>query len=144
MQHTNGLPCGDRPRRRLCIDKEQRGLHKIVRGQDTWLLLAMAGIKLKTRPPIMVPQEQQERDLAPVSDERVREYLLAGKVSEIPTGWVKPEVRESWQRCLEANLDPDSLPDVPSISAAELKDLRERHAELNEIARMEVHNLYAQ
>jgi transcriptional regulator of acetoin/glycerol metabolism len=92
----------------------------------------------------MVPKEQAERDLVPVSDERVREYLLARKVSEIPTGWVKPEVRESWQRCLEANLDPDSPPDVPAISTGELKDLRERHAKLNEIARMEVLNLYSQ
>ncbi len=92
----------------------------------------------------MVPQEQEERDLVAVSNERVREYLVAGKVSEIPVGWIKSQVRESWQRCLDASLDPDIPREVPIISAVELKEVREKHANLNEIARTEVHNLYSQ
>jgi sigma-54 dependent transcriptional regulator, acetoin dehydrogenase operon transcriptional activator AcoR len=92
----------------------------------------------------MASPEQVERNLLPVPDERAREYLLAKRVSEIPTGWIKTEVRESWQRCLDADLDPKTLPDVPAVSPRELKDVRDRHAKLNEIAKMEIHNLYGQ
>ena len=94
--------------------------------------------------PIMTSPEQLERNLLTVPDERAREYLLAKRVSEIPSGWIKPEVRESWQRCLDADLDPKALPDVPAVSPREFKDVRDRYAKLNEIAKMEVHNLYAQ
>src|SRR5262249_43077260 len=59
-------------------------------------------------------------------------------------GLIKPEVRDSWQRCLDANLDPKSVPDIPPIARAELKELRERDATLNEIASIEVHNLFSQ
>jgi sigma-54 dependent transcriptional regulator, acetoin dehydrogenase operon transcriptional activator AcoR len=92
----------------------------------------------------MPPREPDQRTLASISDDRVREYLVAGKVSEIPLGWIKAEVRNSWQRCLDAKLDPNSRPDVPPVSKIELKELRERHAKLDEIAKMEVRNLYSQ
>ncbi len=100
--------------------------------------------RLRVRSRTMAPREQEQRTLTPVSDDQVREYLFAGKISEIPTGWIKPEVRDSWQRCLDAKLDPDSLPDIPPISTTELRALRERHAKLTEIAKMEVRNLYSQ
>jgi transcriptional regulator of acetoin/glycerol metabolism len=106
-----------------------------------WLL---RGLVFRTRLPIMAPQEEVGHNLLPVPDERAREYLLAKRVSEIPTEWIKPEVRESWQRCLDADLDPKTLPDVPAVSPGELKDLRDRHAKLNEIAKLEVQNLYSQ
>jgi transcriptional regulator of acetoin/glycerol metabolism len=92
----------------------------------------------------MSTQEHDGDSLTPISDDQLREYLLSRKVAEIPRGWIKPEVRDSWQRCLNANLDPNILPEVPSISAGELKELRQRHAQLNEIASVEVHNLYSQ
>jgi transcriptional regulator of acetoin/glycerol metabolism len=113
-------------------------------GTGRYCFWSLRGLAFRTRLPSMAPHEQVECNLVPVPDERVREYLLAKKVSEIPHGWIKPEVRESWQRCLDANLDPEYLPDVPAMSAGELKDLREQHAKLNEIARMEVQNLYSQ
>jgi transcriptional regulator of acetoin/glycerol metabolism len=92
----------------------------------------------------MAPREQEQRTLTPVSDDQVREYLVAGKISEIPMGRIRRQVRDSWQRCLDAKLDPNLLPDISAIPAAELKELREQHAKLNEIAKMEVRNLYSQ
>jgi transcriptional regulator of acetoin/glycerol metabolism len=92
----------------------------------------------------MTPREQNRRTLTSVSGDQLREYLLAGKVSEIPSGWLKPEVRSSWQRCLDAKLDPNSAPEVLPVSKTELRELRERHAKLDEIAKMEVRNLYSQ
>ena len=92
----------------------------------------------------MTPREPDRRALTSVSADQIREYLLAGRVSEIPLGWIKPEVRNSWQRCLDAKLDPSSTPDVPPVSKTELRELRERNSKLNEIAKMEVRNLYSQ
>src|SRR5215475_15240309 len=74
---------------------------------------------------VMAPHEHERRNLASVPDEQVREYLLSGNLSEMPQGLIKPEVRDSWQRCLDANLDPKSVPDIPPIARAELKELRE-------------------
>jgi transcriptional regulator of acetoin/glycerol metabolism len=92
----------------------------------------------------MPPREPRQPTLSLVSDDQVREFLLAGEISQIPQGWIKPEVRDSWQRCLEAKLDPSAKPEITMISTAELRELRERHAKLTEIARMEVRNLYSQ
>jgi sigma-54 dependent transcriptional regulator, acetoin dehydrogenase operon transcriptional activator AcoR len=92
----------------------------------------------------MSPKEQEQRRLTPVTERQVREYLLSKQVSEIPDGWIRPEVRDSWQRCLDAGLDPVSPPDVPSISTSDLRDLREQQADLYAIAKMEVRNLYSQ
>jgi len=92
----------------------------------------------------MSPREQRQRALSLVSDDQVREYLLAGAISQIPQGRIKPEVLDSWQRCLDAKLDPSAKPEITMVSAAELKELREQQAKLTEIARMEVRNLYSQ
>jgi sigma-54 dependent transcriptional regulator, acetoin dehydrogenase operon transcriptional activator AcoR len=92
----------------------------------------------------MSPQEQEQRRLVPVTEHQVREYLLSRKVSQIPDGWIRPEVRDSWQRCLDAGLDPDAAPDVPLVSASDLRDHREQQADLYAIAKMEVRNLYTQ
>ena len=92
----------------------------------------------------MSPQEQEQRRLVPVTERQVREYLLSKQVSEIPDGWIRPQVRDSWQRCLDAGLDPVSPPDVPPISTSDLTDLREQQADLYAIAKMEVRNLYSQ
>ncbi|MBV9732096.1 MAG: hypothetical protein JO275_04905, partial [Verrucomicrobia bacterium] len=92
----------------------------------------------------MSPQEQEPRRLIPVTEHQIREYLLSKQVSEIPDGWIRSEVRDSWQRCLDAGLDPVSPPDVAPISTSDLKDLREQQADLYAIAKMEVRNLYSQ
>jgi sigma-54 dependent transcriptional regulator, acetoin dehydrogenase operon transcriptional activator AcoR len=88
--------------------------------------------------------EQEQRRLVPVTEHRVREYLLSKQVHEIPDGWIRPDVRDSWQRCLDAGLDPGTPPDVSSISISDLRDLREQNTDLYAIAKMEVRNLYLQ
>ena len=88
----------------------------------------------------MSPQEQEQRSLVPVTEHQVREYLLSRQVREIPDGWIRPEVRDSWQRCLDAGLDPRSAPDVPPVSTSDLKALREQDTDLYAIAKMEVRN----
>ncbi|HEY4814333.1 MAG TPA: sigma-54-dependent Fis family transcriptional regulator [Chthoniobacterales bacterium] len=92
----------------------------------------------------MSPQEQEQRSLVPVTEHQVREYLLSRQVREIPDGWIRPEVRDSWQRCLDAGLDPQSAPDVPPVPTSDLKALREQDTDLYAIAKMEVRNLYSQ
>jgi len=92
----------------------------------------------------MSPQEQEQRRLVPVTDHQVREYLLSRQVREIPDGWIRPEVRDSWQRCLDAGFDPDFAPEVPLVSTSDLREVREQQADLYAIAKMEVRNLYTQ
>jgi transcriptional regulator of acetoin/glycerol metabolism len=92
----------------------------------------------------MSSHEQEQRRLVPVTEHRVREYLLSRQVREIPNGWIKPDVRDSWQRCLDAGLDPETPPDVSTISTSDLRDLREQNTDLYAIAKMEVRNLYSQ
>jgi transcriptional regulator of acetoin/glycerol metabolism len=71
-------------------------------------------------------------------------FLVSGQLSEIPADWVRDEIRSSWQRCLDANLDPNARPESTIIQKTELKALREQSAKLHEIAKMEVRNLYSQ
>jgi sigma-54 dependent transcriptional regulator, acetoin dehydrogenase operon transcriptional activator AcoR len=75
---------------------------------------------------------------------RAREHLMAGRLSEVRPHWIPPAIRDSWQRCLNAKLDPHSPPDIEPIRAAQLRELRAASARIYEIARMEVRNLYSQ
>jgi hypothetical protein len=50
---------------------------------------------------------------------RAREHLMAGRLSEIQPHWISPAIRDSWQRCLNAKLDPQSPPDIEPIRAAQ-------------------------
>ena len=92
----------------------------------------------------MSPQEQEQRRLIHVTEHQVREYLLSKQVREIPDGWIRSEVRDSWQRCLDVGLDPRSPADVPPISVSDLKEIREQNANLYAVAKMEIRNLYSQ
>jgi len=69
---------------------------------------------------------------------------MAGRLSEVQPHWIAPDVRDSWQRCLNAKLDPHSPPNFESIRTAQLRELRAASARIYEIARMEVRNLYSQ
>jgi len=75
---------------------------------------------------------------------QARECLVTGRLSEVEPHWIPPEIRDSWQRCLEAELDPRSPPSLEPISAKQLRELRAASARIYEIARMEVRNLYSQ
>jgi hypothetical protein len=68
---------------------------------------------------------------------RAREHLMAGRLSEVQPHWISPAIRDSWQRCLNAKLDPHSPPDIEPIRAAQLRELRAASARIYEIARME-------
>jgi sigma-54 dependent transcriptional regulator, acetoin dehydrogenase operon transcriptional activator AcoR len=93
-----------------------------------------------------VPQRREGPTL--VSDEKgilhAREHLMSGQLSEVQPHWITPDVRDSWQRCLNARLDPHSPPNFEPIRAAQLRELRAASARIYEIARMEVRNLYSQ
>src|SRR5246127_2845492 len=75
---------------------------------------------------------------------QARECLVTGRLSELEPHWIPPEIRDSWQRCLEAKLDPRFPPSLKPISAKQLRELRSASARIYEIARMEVRNLYSQ
>ncbi len=75
---------------------------------------------------------------------QARECLVTGRLSEVEPHWIPPEIRDSWQRCLEAKLDPRSPPSLEPVSAKQLRELRAASARIYEIARMEVRNLYSQ
>ena len=74
---------------------------------------------------------------------RAREHLMAGRLSELQPHRISPAIRDSWQRCLNAKLDPHSPPNFESIRTAKLRELRAASARIYEIARMEVRNLYS-
>jgi transcriptional regulator of acetoin/glycerol metabolism len=92
------------------------------------------------------PQNRQGPALLP--DEEgimcARECLLAGRVAEVQAHWIASAVRDSWQRCLDAKLDPSSPPSFEPVRASELRELRAASARIYDIARMEVRNLYTQ
>ena len=69
---------------------------------------------------------------------------MAGRLNDIQPGWIKGEVRESWQRCLSAKLDPASPPSLHTLSSSELRELQAQNARLYDIARTEIRNLYSQ
>jgi len=54
------------------------------------------------------------------------------------------DIRESWQRCLAAGLDPRRPPPTPTVGAAELARARERHGRVRHLALAEIQNLYHQ
>src|SRR5258708_9312308 len=83
----------------------------------------------------------------PINTEGVtqaRECLVTGRLSEVEPHWIPLEIRDSWQGCLEAKLDPRWAPSLEPISAKQLRELRAASARIYEIARMEVRNLYSQ
>jgi len=73
-----------------------------------------------------------------------RACLMAGRLNDIRPSWIASQIRESWQRCLSARLNPESLPVVDPVSADQLKELRAQNARLCDIARIEIKNLYSQ
>jgi transcriptional regulator of acetoin/glycerol metabolism len=73
-----------------------------------------------------------------------RKFLMRRRLTDMPPDWVRQEIRTSWQRCLDANLDPDSSRAPETIQRSELKELREQNVKLYEIAKTEVRNLYSQ
>jgi sigma-54 dependent transcriptional regulator, acetoin dehydrogenase operon transcriptional activator AcoR len=75
---------------------------------------------------------------------QARECLVTGRLSELEPHWIPLDIRDSWQRCLEAKLDPRFPPSLEPISAKQLRELRAASARIYEIARMEVRNLYSQ
>src|SRR5258708_14963491 len=75
---------------------------------------------------------------------QARECLVTGMLPEVEPHWIPLEIRDYWQRCLEAKLDPRWPPSLEPISAKQLRELRAASARIYEIARMEVRNLYSQ
>src|SRR5258708_34225983 len=75
---------------------------------------------------------------------QARECLVTGRLSEVEPHWIPLEIRDSWQRCLEAKLDPRWPPSLEPISAKQLRDLRAASARIYEIARMQGRNLNSQ
>ena len=55
-----------------------------------------------------------------------------------------PEIRQSWERCLEAGLDPHRPPTPVYADAATVREARERHELTRRLAVAEMHNLYHQ
>ena len=55
-----------------------------------------------------------------------------------------PEIRQSWERCLEAGLDPHRPPEPVYADAATVREARERHELTRRLALAEMHNLYHQ
>lgn len=96
----------------------------------------MRTVPLKREGPALLPYEE--------GIIHARECLMAGRVSEIEPHWIAADVRDSWQRCLKANLDPNSPPSFEPAPATQLHELRTASARIYEIARMEVRNLYTQ
>src|SRR3954454_23480439 len=60
-----------------------------------------------------------------------------------PNG-LAPEIRQSWERCLEAGLDPHRPPTPIYADAATVHEARERHELTRRLAVAEMHNLYHQ
>ncbi|HYD59549.1 MAG TPA: sigma-54-dependent Fis family transcriptional regulator [Noviherbaspirillum sp.] len=54
------------------------------------------------------------------------------------------EISASWQRCLEAGLDPTSIPEVPVLDGAELARRQEASGHVFQLARAEMETLYHQ
>ncbi len=73
-----------------------------------------------------------------------RACLIAGRLNDIQPGWIASEVRDSWQRCLKAKLDPASPPSLHTVSSSDLRELRAQNARLYDIARTEIRSLYSQ
>ncbi|GEO41925.1 sigma-54-dependent Fis family transcriptional regulator [Skermanella aerolata] len=55
-----------------------------------------------------------------------------------------PEIRQSWERCLEAGLDPHRPPEPVYADAATVREARDRHELTRRLALAEMHNLYHQ
>src|SRR4051812_45550534 len=55
-----------------------------------------------------------------------------------------PEIRQSWERCLEAGLDPHRPPEPVYADDSVLREARERHDLTRRLALAEMHNLYHQ
>src|SRR4051812_34931656 len=60
-----------------------------------------------------------------------------------PNG-LAPEIRQSWERCLEAGLDPHRPPVPIYADNATVREARERHELTRRLALAEMHNLYHQ
>jgi sigma-54 dependent transcriptional regulator, acetoin dehydrogenase operon transcriptional activator AcoR len=61
-----------------------------------------------------------------------------------PSDLLTPEIRQSWERCLEAGLDPHQPPEPVHADAAAVREARERHELMRRLALAEMHNLYHQ
>jgi transcriptional regulator of acetoin/glycerol metabolism len=61
-----------------------------------------------------------------------------------PSDLLTPEIRQSWERCLEAGLDPHRPPEPVHAAAAAVREARERHELTRRLALAEMHNLYYQ
>ncbi|QQP90814.1 sigma-54-dependent Fis family transcriptional regulator [Skermanella sp. TT6] len=55
-----------------------------------------------------------------------------------------PEIRQSWDRCLEAGLEPHRSPELLYAAGSVLDEARERHELTRRLALAEMHNLYHQ
>ncbi|EWY37541.1 ATPase AAA [Skermanella stibiiresistens SB22] len=55
-----------------------------------------------------------------------------------------PEILRSWDRCLEAGLEPHRTPEVIHVDEAILRQARERYEVTRRLALAEMHNLYHQ
>ena len=68
--------------------------------------------------------------------------LLEGR-GIVATDLLSPEISASWQRCLDAGLDP-AKPLLPECHGAALQDARERHEQVLRLAVAEMQGLYRQ
>lgn len=53
---------------------------------------------------------------------------------QLPVDLLDATIGRSWQRCLEHGLTPDSRPELPRLSGGELRDRRDAHRRLIELA----------
>jgi transcriptional regulator of acetoin/glycerol metabolism len=72
---------------------------------------------------------------------RARALLERSHSAEIAPDLLRPEIRDSWQRCLRAGLDPTQAPRPVRLSSVEVHDLLEQDAFLLRLAKTEFQKL---
>src|SRR5579863_9667409 len=75
---------------------------------------------------------------------RARSILEKHHSVDMCTGLVRPEVRNSWQRCLRQGLRPSGKPKEVHLSEAELRNVLAQNERLLYFARRELKKLHSQ
>jgi transcriptional regulator of acetoin/glycerol metabolism len=81
--------------------------------------------------------------LTPVEDRLGRARVLLEGRGVVAADLLAPEISASWQRCLDAGLDP-AKPLPPERDDAALRDARQRHEQVLRLAVAEMQGLYRQ
>jgi sigma-54 dependent transcriptional regulator, acetoin dehydrogenase operon transcriptional activator AcoR len=64
--------------------------------------------------------------------------------ADISLDVVRPEIRDSWRRCLESGLEPDGKPKQERLTEAEIRDIRRKNDRLIHLAKIEMKRLHSQ